>query len=192
MKMAKVVKLAKQARKIDLWQKYEDEVGYTGPQWLNTGYVVYNLDGMPRISSEEEFLKIFDIKEGKCTVQIEDLPSTVNFSRWADGEKQAEPMRMTIGIQDDILRLFQYEGGCLFVRQSYLEPFGDKEDIMYSVRGIEKGSPYLCVQDGLILGAIIMPHNVTYATKKMMKNILDAAVKELERSLAWDRVNEKK
>lgn len=191
MKMAKVVRIAKREKQVDLWQQYDDDKGYTGPQWLSVSGAVYNLEGMPIITSEEAFQKIFDIKKDKCTVRIGDLPNTVDFSVWQKEQKQAEPVKMTIGVENDVIRLFQYNGGSLFVRQTYLEPFDDKEEIMYNVRQTADGTPYLCVQDGLILGAIIMPYKVSYAGKKQMKDVLGGAVRELERSLATDRLNAK-
>lgn len=194
MKMQKVIRLAKQLKWVTFYQEYDDEKGYRGPQWLNVGgAAAFNLDGMPRITSKEEFQKAFDIRADKCDVDFSDLPNTLDFSRYQKGEMQAEPMKVTIGTNDDVLRIFQfYNGnvrGSIMVRTALLEPFAGNEEIMYTVRKSANGKQYLCVMDGMLLAAIILPYQPTYERKQAIKHDIELVVKELERSLAWDRVN---
>lgn len=183
----------KQSRTAKFLQEYNDERGYIGPQWLNVEGAVYNLDGMPRITSEEEFGKTFDIKKDKCRVDFMDLPEWLDFERWQDGELRADELEITIGTRDDVYRVFRYKGGTekgsMLVRTAYLEPFGDNMEILYTVRKSADGTPYLCVMDGVLLAAIIFPVNVAYERRLVLKNEIEQVVKELERSLAWDRVN---
>ena len=194
--MAKVIRLVKQYKWAEFFQEYDDKTGYKGPQWLNVGGVaVFNLDGMPKITSKGEFQKIFDFKADKCSVEFRDLPDTFDFERYQEGEMQEEPMKVTIGTNDDVLRIFQfYNGntrGSIMVRTALLEPFAGNEEIMYTVRKSANGTPYLCVMDGLLLAAIILPYTPTYERKQAIKHEIELVVKELERSLAWDRVNAK-
>ena len=134
----------------------------SGAQWLGDGCGIYLLEGMPRLTSTDEVLRLFDVPESKRDdyyCKYEDLPSGIDFSDGlgidGDGVKD---LTATIGWLGESYRLFQDGRELYAINEAYLAPFaGDLSYIKYHRRDMKGGGFLLGVNVGLGLQAVIYP-----------------------------------
>lgn len=191
MKTAKVISIIKKAKRAYFFQRFNEKGLYEGAQWLSDGPAAYYMEGLPPITREEEFQKLFDIKERDGLIfKIEDTPDHFGIDRYGEGVVSADYLRMTIKTEGNIFRVFQSDTGrkTVFVKEKYLEPFNGKEEVDFAIQTFE-GDRFLCVFEGLVKKAIISETIFDHNEKLRIRNQLKIIDTELQRSLAWERLH---
>jgi len=157
MKLNKVFAICKSSKQVYIFNDLE-----TGAQWLSDGIGIYLLEGIPRLTSTDECLRLFDIPESKWysyLCKYRNLPEGVDFTNEIGTGCYVEEMTTTIGLQEKTYRLFKDGEELYAVNQAYLAPFtGDDEYIRYHRRETKCGGFLLGVNVGLGLKAIIYPY----------------------------------
>lgn len=171
MKIADVIKICKATKRVDIYnenaetKKYPDKtekICYSGTQWIGNGAACYCMFGTPRIETEDEFSRQYDMtekqKEG-CLFTQNGYPTNVDFSPWTDDGIAAKPTQITIGTGRKVLRGISYGGELMLVDEKYLKPFEKSPDeaVEYEVRHMKNGTPYLYIREEMEPGAVIMP-----------------------------------
>ena len=157
MKFNKVAAICKRRKCVYIYNDPE-----SGAQWLGDGCGIYLLEGMPRLASTDEVLRLFDVPESKRDdyyCKFEDLPSGIDFTDGpgvhGDGVKSKTA---TIGWLGESFQLFEDGNELYAINEVYLAPFaGDLSYIKYHRREMKGGGFMLGVNVGLGLQAVICP-----------------------------------
>ena len=174
MKFNKVAAICKSRKRIYIYNDPE-----TGAQWLGDGIGIYLLEGMPRLTSPDECLRLFDVPEGKRDdyyCKFEDLPEGIDFSDAlgvnGDGLKAKTA---TIGWLGESFQLFQDGAELYAINEMYLAPFaGDTSYIKYHRREMKGGGFLLGVNVGLGLQAVIC-HSPLHRQEIFTEGMLEIA-----------------
>lgn len=177
MKIAEVIKICKKIKLAEIYnQKFEttelpdgtEEIRSGGVQWIGNGKAAYCMYGFPRITSDAEFFRQYDVPKNQqesFVVTQRGYPPFVDFEPYMEDEEgiAAEPTQITIGTGEAVLRGISYGDKLMFVPETYLKPFSKSPDdaIEYEVRhlksGMENVIPYLYIREEMEAGAVIMP-----------------------------------
>ena len=167
MKIQKIQQLCKAAKRIMI---INDEAH--GIQWISDGYCIYPLFNLPRLTRENIFA-LFDIpeeKQGKIFFDERDeLPTGLDFSDVADGERVVSPENYSINAHGRSLAVIKgAEGGQLFDKK-YLAPFDD-DAVLYE-RCRKYGHPYIVAKEGMFLAGVILPFEAREELAEWLVNI---------------------
>ena len=159
MKIKSLASICKRAKNIVL---YYDRSGSGTQQYISDGFAVYPIFGLPELN-EEYVLTIFDVPEkerDKWIVRETIVPDGINLEDFDEGEKEVLQIPISISYGGVPLRPLKTKSGIVYIDSRYLSPLADVLDVLqlYERRTAE-GALYIAAKAGLLLQAVIMPHN---------------------------------
>jgi hypothetical protein len=133
---------------------------YMGEQWIGDGAAMYSLRGMPHMTPET-VLRIFDVppdKQNKWKQYEDDVPAHIDCSDYASGEKDIEPLRISVVWNGCGYMVFPDGNRLYTVNKDYIKPLLDEPDYLtYHKRETAGGGFLLACKIGLELKAVIAP-----------------------------------
>ncbi len=131
-----------------------------GEQWIGNGRAFYSLRGMPPLSPAV-VLTFFDIppsKQDKWTLGEEGLPSYVNFSDNARGDRALDECTLSVNWNGNTFILMTCDNSIYAVDVNYLKPLFDDPDYLYFfARRAESGDVVIVAKVALEVKAVIIP-----------------------------------
>lgn len=126
-----------------------------------TPYILFF--GLPELNTDY-VLTIFDVPEkdrDKYITRETALPSGINFSDDDFGERAVITIPISIAYGGTPLRPLKTTGGIVYIDSRYLSPLADMLDVLELYeRRTSEGALYIAAKAGLLLQAVIFPHNV--------------------------------
>ena len=195
MKLNKIASLCKGRKTFRLHDKPEKDD--TIVQWLGDGIAAYQINGLPYLDQENIFA-LFDIpqaEQSKYVFQHTSITEEINLNDFDPSERVLKDSLLTVTYAGTVLLPLWSDDGILFIQKKYLTPLEDiGEGITMFERRTPQGQRYIAVKAGLMIQAIISPHDVIKETFVSELNSLAAqcrrALMDIENKQQSDAVQE--
>lgn len=153
MKLKTVFQLLKAKRRIIL---YESDDG----QWIGDGSAAFPLHGLPSMKPENlrSLLDVTEKQFAQINVSSEAVPFSIEDN--TVGEVTLTYCGMAINYRGYELIPLTSGTKIYYIQSRYIKPFGDIENVYYSLRELENGRACIAVKEGFLLRAVIAPYDV--------------------------------
>ena len=154
MKLSKLFSLMKQRKRITVSQ------GMTA-QWVGDGTALFPIYNLPKLT-ENTMRTLLDLTDDAWDKYTFEEHNTVHVSEedFEEGQVQLEPARLSIRWNGVEYLPLMGGGEIYYIQEKYLKPFADDTLLTFALRKGALGGDLICVNEGLLLGAIIAPVDI--------------------------------
>ena len=170
-----IAKICRESLEVNIYRREH------GEQWIGTSAAMYYVPNLPPLTVMQA-CEIFDykqkIKNAICERPIADTSKLAElFTDDYPHEIYIEEAPQDIAIRGDLYKVFSCQGGHFLINDLYLAPLADiGENTIYCMR-LYKGTPTLCVKNGMVAAAVIAP-------RKFTREIIDDEISSMENVIA--------